>query len=117
MRTSMGLVSIIFATAANGFIDWVNQHLLACPFKKMFSIDCPGCGLQRSIVALMEGDIVKSLKFYPATLPIIGLLLFTLIHLKFELKKGAFFIKFFYILITFIIVSNYIYKIINHQLI
>jgi hypothetical protein len=27
-----------------------------CPSRRMFSIDCPACGLTRSIILLMEGD-------------------------------------------------------------
>ena len=30
-----------------------------------------GCGFQRSIIALLQGDLLKSLALYPATIPII----------------------------------------------
>jgi len=117
MKLKLILISSIVLTSGNGFMHWLQNHLLTCPFKKFSGLDCPGCGFQRSVLALLQGDLVKSFKFYPPTLPIIVLLLFTLIHLKFDFKNGALFIKILYISITFIVVINYIYKIVNHQLI
>ena len=32
-----------------------------CPFKVFLHIDCPGCGLTRATIALLKGDISKSL--------------------------------------------------------
>jgi len=117
MKLKLILISPIILISSNGFIDWLQNHLLTCPFKKFSGLDCPGCGLQRSILALMQGDLVSSFKLYPPTLLIIVLLMFTLLHLKFDFRMGAFFIKVLYISITFVIVINYIYKIVNHQLI
>jgi len=53
-----------------GFTQWLQNHLLTCPFKKLTGFDCPGCGFQRSIIALLQGDLFKSLALYPATIPI-----------------------------------------------
>ncbi|MBC6112530.1 DUF2752 domain-containing protein [Pedobacter fastidiosus] len=101
----------------NSFFDWLNHHLLSCPFKSYFGIDCPGCGLQRSILALLKGDFLDSFKLYPATIPLIFIVLFTMIHLKVDFKFGASLIKIVFICIASIILINYIYKIYNHQLI
>ncbi|PWS30801.1 DUF2752 domain-containing protein [Pedobacter paludis] len=101
----------------NSFFDWVSHHLLSCPFKSYFGIDCPGCGLQRSILSLLKGDFIDSFKFYPATIPLIFIVLFTIIHLKVDFKFGASLIKIVFIGIASIILINYIYKIYNHQLI
>ena len=101
---------------SEGFIHWLEDHLLACPFKKLTSLDCPGCGLQRSIIALLKGDVVISLKLYPPTLPILALMIFALLHLKFDFKNGALIIKGMYIFATAIIIINYIYKVYHQQL-
>ncbi|SDE43073.1 DUF2752 domain-containing protein [Pedobacter soli] len=98
------------------FLDWLGGHLLSCPFKTHFGIDCPGCGLQRSVLALLKGDLIDSFRFYPATLPLIFIVFFTLIHLKFDFKFGAQLIKIVFAGIAVIILINYIYKIYNHQL-
>lgn len=117
MKLHLVLFLTIILSEGKGFVHWLEHNLLSCPIKQNFGIDCPGCGIQRSFVALMKGDVVESLKFYPATVPILLLVVFTGIHLKFDLKNGAFFIKLLYIAITLIIVINYTYKIFTHQLI
>ena len=99
------------------FIEWIKHHLLTCPSKHFFHIDCPGCGLQRSIVALLEGDLATSLQVYPATIPILFCLAFTALHLKFKFKYGAEIIKGAFILSTLIIIFFYVYKIFTHKLI
>ena len=34
-----------------------------CPFKEFLHIDCPGCGMTRATIALLKGDISKSLHY------------------------------------------------------
>ena len=102
---------------ASGFFHWMNEHLLSCPFKSLTGVDCPGCGIQRSLVALFQGHLDSSLKLYPATIPMLVLVSFVAIHLKFDFKNGAYFIKMLYIGITLIVVFNYVYKIFTNQLI
>ncbi|MCZ4225565.1 DUF2752 domain-containing protein [Pedobacter rhodius] len=97
--------------------DWLNRHFLSCPFKAHFGIDCPGCGLQRSVLALLKGNLPESFRFYPATIPLIILIIFTVIHLKVDFKFGAQVIKLVFTGIAVIILINYIYKIYNHLLI
>jgi hypothetical protein len=99
------------------FVKWIEDHLLTCPSKHFFHVDCPGCGLQRSILALLEGDLVKSFQLYPATIPILFCFIFTALHLKFDFKQGAEIIKWSYILSVTIIVVFYCYKIFTHKLI
>ncbi len=110
------MAGVLFLISEKGFLYWLKTHLLTCPIKNYLGIDCPGCGFQRSVVALIEGDLMNSFKLYPPTIPLIALLLFTIVHLKFDFKHGAFFIKILYIGISLIIVINYIYKIFTHQL-
>jgi hypothetical protein len=97
------------AVVISGFLEFLKQHLLTCPIKQHLGIDCPGCGFQRSVLSFFQGDLIGSFKLYPATMPLMALLLFTLIHLRFDLKHGAFIIKIFYVSVTLIIIINYIY--------
>lgn len=97
--------------------DWLNHHLLSCPFKAYFGVDCPGCGLQRSVLALLKGNLFDSFNFYPATIPLVILIIFTAVHLKLDFRLGALLIKLMFTGIAVIILINYIYKIYNHQLI
>jgi hypothetical protein len=100
-----------------GLIEWINDHLLTCPSKYFFHLDCPGCGLQRSFIALLEGDIIESLQLYPATTPMLFSLIFTALHLKFDFKHGASVIKGVFIFTAIIIFIFYVYKLLTYQLI
>jgi hypothetical protein len=97
-------------------IEWLKEHLLTCPSRYFLHIDCPGCGLQRSFLALLEGDFAGSLRLYPATMPIIISLIYTALHLKFNFKHGAEIIKWAYILNVTIILIFYIYKVITFKI-
>ncbi len=117
MTSKSSILLAIVLVKGDGVINWLHNHLLTCPMKKMVGIDCPGCGFQRSVLALFSGNFEDSFIFYPATVPIFSLLIFTAFHLKFDFKKGAFIIKMIYIGIIIIIAINYIYKIFTNQLI
>ena len=97
-------------------IRWVEGHLFTCPAKKFFHIECPGCGFQRSFVALLRGNVQLSLQLYPATFPILVLLVFVLLHLKYDFRKGAAIIKYLQLCIAFVIVVFYIYKLTHSKL-
>jgi hypothetical protein len=98
-------------------VHWLNDHMLPCPLKSILNADCPGCGFQRSLISLLQGDISTSFSLYPAAIPILLLFLFGVIHLKFNLKKGNVIIQYSYIFISIIIAINFLFKsiIINGQ--
>ena len=52
-------------------ISWLEQRELPCLFKKYLFVDCPGCGFQRSIIALMKGNVVESFLLFPTTLALL----------------------------------------------
>jgi hypothetical protein len=94
----------------------INDYLLTCPSKHFMGMDCLGCGLQRSLVALFEGRLYDSLTLYPATIPMIFCFVLMLLHLKFDFKRGTSIIKGMFIFTAIIVISFYIYKIITHQI-
>lgn len=98
-------------------VDWMERNMLACPSKKWLHMECPGCGLQRSIIALFRGDIRTSLSLYPATIPMLVLIALVALHVKFDFRNGAPAIKYLYITVATIIFVFYIYKALNHKLI
>ena len=50
---------------------WLEGHQLPCLIKKVFLVDCPTCGLQRSIIELIKGNVLESFRLYPALIAII----------------------------------------------
>jgi len=95
----------------SGIVDWLEEHLMACPYKKYFNIDCMGCGMQRSFIELLKGNLVESFMLYPALLPLIAMILFLPLHLVFKFKNGASVLKYFFIFNISIVVIGYIIKI------
>lgn len=98
-------------------VNWMERNMLTCPSKKWLHMDCPGCGLQRSVIALFRGDIHTSLSLYPATIPLLVLVAFTALHLKFDFRHGAAVIKYLQLGAASIILVFYIYKVLNHKLV
>ena len=39
--------------------------MLPCQYKQLLGIDCPICGLQRSIIAILKGDFYESFILFP----------------------------------------------------
>lgn len=93
---------------------FLKEHLVSCSFQKNFHIHCPGCGFQHSFIALIEGDLVYSLKLYPALIPLLSLWLILIFHLIFKFRNGAFIIKYLFLFCALVILTSYFIKIINH---
>ena len=101
----------------NHALQFLEAHLLSCPSRKYLHIQCPGCGLQRSFIALLRGDFRTSFMLYPATVPILLLIGFLLLHLKFRYTGGALLLRGIYLFCAAIILIQYVYKIASQQLI
>lgn len=69
------------------FAKWYSEHQLPCFWKHYFDIDCPFCGFQRSVIALLQGDIWKSITLFPALLPLLATGSLFLVHLFFPMEK------------------------------
>lgn len=52
-------------------VNWLEQHLFTCFFKSHFGMECPGCGMQRALIALLKGDLTDSLMYHAALIPFI----------------------------------------------
>ncbi len=48
-----------------------NIFTLPCLTKKFTGWECLACGGQRSVIALLEGDIILSLKMFPSLIPLL----------------------------------------------
>ncbi|MFA7446524.1 MAG: DUF2752 domain-containing protein, partial [Flavobacteriaceae bacterium] len=44
----------------------MEDYMLPCMNKKLFGIDCMGCGIQRSVALLLRGEFVEAFYMYPA---------------------------------------------------
>lgn len=103
------MVLIVLSSLAS----WLEKHSLPCFYKKHIGIECPGCGMQRSVIELLRGNVYESFILYPALLPTILMVVYLAMHLIFKYENGANNLKKLFVLNTVIILFNYIYKLIN----
>ena len=96
-------------------LEWLEQLMIPCLFKAVFHTDCPGCGLQQSLLLLLKGNLVGSVVMYWATIPILLMFIFLLVHLKFNLKAGNKVLIFLYAINGILIFCQYFYKLSNHS--
>ena len=53
---------------------------MPCMNKSIFGIDCMGCGMQRSILLLLNGDFIEAFKMFPAIYSTILFLVIVILH-------------------------------------
>lgn len=95
-------------------ITWLEENMLSCPYNKYLDVDCFGCGMQRSVIALLKGNFLESFYLYPALFPMIFMFLLLFAHLMFKFKNGANWLKYNFILVVSIVVVSFIFKLIYH---
>ncbi len=76
----LALVALIYLLIAST-VD------VPCPFKAIFHVPSPTCGMTRSFVALLQLDFSASLHYNPMTIPMILTLLFAFHRPLFTMKK------------------------------
>jgi len=89
------------------------MKMLPCGFKQLTGHHCPGCGFQRSVASLAEGDLTTSFEFYPPLVLIFTLFFLLIMHLIFNFKNGASLLKWTFIGTTLSILVNYLLKMTN----
>lgn len=90
----------------------IEDYMLPCFTKKLFGFDCPGCGLQRALVSLFQGDFSAAWEMYPAIFTIIPLLGVLVANQLFQIKYANKLIILLLIPTVTLILTNYISKII-----
>jgi len=90
-----------------------DDYMLPCLSKQLFDLACFGCGLQRSVYLLFQGEFSAAFKMYPAIYPLIALIFFIGIHFFFKFKHSNKIINILAILTVISIVLSYLIKITN----
>lgn len=85
-------------------------YLIPCIFKSLFGYECPGCGIQRSFILLIKGQLQASLELYPALIPLILLVLYSVLTTYYPKYKNKYLLIILSI-VSFILISfNYYFK-------
>lgn len=95
------------------FFLGIKDYMLPCLNKQLFGMDCPGCGLQRSVLLLFNGEFVAAFQMYPAIYTLIPLFTTVIINKLFTIKYGIQFIIGLGISSVAIIIINFVLKITN----
>lgn len=70
-NTIIGIASIIAGYIALLLMDYSFNHeyKTVCPFKLITTVPCPGCGMGRASLALLQGNIGQSLYYNILCIP------------------------------------------------
>lgn len=88
----------------------MESDMLPCLNKQILGVECPGCGIQRSVSSLLQGDFIAAWVTYPAIYTLIlffGVILFNSIY---KIKYANTLIIGLAIANVFLILTNYILK-------
>jgi hypothetical protein len=66
--------------------------------------------MQRALIALLRGDLAESFRLHPALIPVVVMFATLASHLVFKFKNGGRILLYMFVINTFIITVNYIYK-------
>ncbi len=58
----------------------MEEYMIPCMNKKLFGVECMGCGTQRAFWMLIQGDFVGAFKMFPAIYTTVLLFLFIGLH-------------------------------------
>ncbi|WP_372945800.1 DUF2752 domain-containing protein [Muriicola sp.] len=97
----MNLIPFLFAT---------KDLMLPCLSKQLLGMDCPGCGIQRSLWLLFQGQFLAAFKMYPAIYPILGLFAFLLLDQFYRIKYANTISIVLMITSVVMILANFVYK-------
>ena len=94
-------------------LDDLENYMIPCVNKKIFGVECLGCGMQRATLHLFSGEFAAAFKIYPAIytifilLAVIGVNFFVKFKFDYQIKIGLI------ILNAVIMVASYFIKM-NH---
>jgi len=88
----------------------IEDFMLPYLNKKIFGVECPGCGIQRATALLFQGDFTAAFKMYPAIYTLIFMFLFLGVNNFYSVKHANKIIIVLVIVNLTIILTNYILK-------
>ena len=89
------------------------NYMLPCLSKQLFGLDCPGCGLQRSVALLLKGEFVESFLMYPGLIPMMLLFGFLGLNRFVAVPRANTIVVWLAGITVFAILTNYLLKIIS----
>lgn len=91
----------------------LKDFMLPCLNKRLLGVDCPGCGMQRSVDLLLHGEFVAAFQMFPAIYTLIPLFILIASNKVFNMKVDHRFIIVLSIASVALILINFIFKFIH----
>lgn len=88
----------------------VEDFMIPCPTKRLFGIDCLGCGFQRALLMLFKGDFSAAWQLYPPLFPILPLAVVFFLYLTDKNHDYRKVLKLLGIINAIFIPASYIYR-------
>lgn len=85
-----------------------------CMSKSLFDVDCPGCGLTRSVLCFLQGDLARSLHFHRIGWILAAVIVFqfpyriTALVRKQDYPLGKRFSELFSYVLIFLLIANWL---------
>jgi len=88
----------------------LEDYMLPCVNKKVFGVECPGCGVQRSFAHLVKGEFTEAFHMYPAIFTLVILFAFLIVNKRYKFRFRKKIILTLAIVNVLIIVISYVIK-------
>ncbi|OSY89563.1 hypothetical protein WH52_00090 [Tenacibaculum holothuriorum] len=84
--------------------------MLPCLNKKLFGVDCLGCGIQRALSLIFHGEFIAAFKMYPAIYTLLILAIVVVLNFFYKLKYAQKIIGILAAINILIIIISYVIK-------
>ena len=91
----------------------LEKYMVPCFSKRLFGIDCPGCGAQRAMVLVSKGDFLAAFHMFPAVYTILLFFTFLVLHLLDKSRNYSQIVTGLAIANGILMIASYIYKLTN----
>jgi hypothetical protein len=88
----------------------MEDYMLPCLNKRLFGVECMGCGLQRALALIFQGEFTAAFNMYPAVYSLVALFIIIAINAFKNFKNANKIILILFILNVIIITSAFIIK-------
>jgi uncharacterized protein DUF2752 len=92
----------------------MEEYMIPCMNKKLFGIDCLGCGTQRAFMLIAHGEFTAAFRMFPAIYTSIFLFVFIGLHFLDKSRNYHKIIIGLAIINAVIMIISYIYKMTNY---
>lgn len=89
---------------------FMEEYMIPCLSKKFLGIECLGCGTQRALVLLIQGEFKAAFDLYPAIYSLLIFFIFLGLHFLDKTRNYTKIVIFMAIINAIIMVISYIYK-------